>query len=283
MVFFLIVTTDTTITLIHVKYLLKPFILGVRGTKGANRAKGAGGAGSTGSARGLRRSQRVLDRSATYRTEEEEEEEEDEEEDEEESRQSTQQSTISTSSTQQSQLSDIIDRNVPIDINLQNRTTQSTRSSTIYKIIDTEPPVEGSIIRRSITLIVETSIMSPTGTQSTRSCHFTPVIETDIIPLVSTKRSQQQMSGTDDHHALAPRSNTSNVETDTIAKHSRQIRAIYELQKATFEKISIIQNQVKKLTSSKNTDLNPKVFSVSNHNIFHIIILLITKYRYIAK
>ncbi|GES93839.1 hypothetical protein GLOIN_2v1780813 [Rhizophagus clarus] len=215
------VTTDTTITLIHVKYLLKSFILGVRGTKGAKRAKGAGGAGSTGSARGLRKSKRVLNHSATYHTEEEEEEKEkDEEEDEEESQQSTQQSTIST-----------------------------------------KPPVERSIIRRSITPIVKTSIISPTSTQSTRSHHSTPVIETDIIPLVSTNRSQQQMSGTDDHHALTPCSNTSNVKTDMIAKHSRQIQAIYELQKATFEKISIIQNQVKKLTSSKNTDLSPKVFS----------------------
>ncbi|RGB35327.1 hypothetical protein C1646_759498 [Rhizophagus diaphanus] len=35
------------------------------------------------------------------------------------------------------------------------------------------------------------------------------------------------MSSTDDHHALAPCSKTSNVETDTIAKHSRQIRDAY--------------------------------------------------------
>ncbi|RGB29724.1 hypothetical protein C1646_766261 [Rhizophagus diaphanus] len=176
------VTTTTTIMLIHVKYLLKPFILDVKGAKGAKCAKGSGGAESTGSARGLRRSKHILDHSATYHIEEEEEEEE-----EEESQQSTQQSIISTSSTQQSQLSDIIDRN----------------------IIDTEPPVERSIIRRSITSVVEISIISPTSTQSTRSCHSIPVIKTDIIPLVSTKRSQQQMSGTNDHHALTQCSNIS--------------------------------------------------------------------------
>ncbi|RGB38306.1 hypothetical protein C1646_755934 [Rhizophagus diaphanus] len=155
----LIFITDTTITLIHVEYLLKPFILSVRGAKDAKYAKGAGGIGSVGSARGLRRSKRILDHSATYCTKEEEKKEEGEEE---ESQQSTQQSTISTSSTQQSQLLDIIDKN----------------------IIDTKPPVEGSIIMRSITSIVETSIISPTSTQSTRSYHSTPVIETDIIPLM---------------------------------------------------------------------------------------------------
>ena len=135
--------------------------------------------------------------------------------------------------------------------------TQSTRSRHSTPVIETDNTQ--STRSRHSTPVIETDI-----TQSTRTRHSTPVIETDIVPLVGTKRSQQQMSGTDDHHTLAPRSNTSNVETDMIAKHSRQIRAIYELQKATFEKISIIQNQVKKLTSSKSTDLSPKVFSVSN-------------------
>ncbi|RGB33421.1 hypothetical protein C1646_761715 [Rhizophagus diaphanus] len=63
----------------------------------------------------------------------------------------------------------------------ENESQQSTQQNTI----STKPPVEGSIIRRSITPVVETSIMSPT---------------------VGTKHSQQQMSGTDDHHALAPHS-----------------------------------------------------------------------------
>ena len=51
-----------------------------------------------------------------------------------------------------------------------------------------------------------------------------------------------------------------------LIKQGKQIRVLYELQKSTLEKVSIMQGQFKKLTSTKNTDLNPKVFGVSNHN-----------------
>jgi hypothetical protein len=110
--------------------------------------------------------------------------------------------------------------------------------------------------------------MSPTNSQNRRS---TPAIETDIISPIGIKQSRQQISSTDDH-ALAPPSNTSNIEAMLI-KQSRQIRALYELQKSTFGKVSIIQTQVKKLTSTKNTDLSTKVFNVSKYNI---------PYRYIT-
>jgi hypothetical protein len=53
-----------------------------------------------------------------------------------------------------------------------------------------------------------------------------------------------------------------NIETMLI-KQGKQIRALYELQKATFERVSSIQNQLKKLTSDDDTELNSKVFSVS--------------------
>jgi hypothetical protein len=52
-----------------------------------------------------------------------------------------------------------------------------------------------------------------------------------------------------------------------LIKQGKQIRALYELQKTTFEKVSLIQNQIKKQNSDKNTELSPKVFSVSNHNL----------------
>jgi hypothetical protein len=53
-----------------------------------------------------------------------------------------------------------------------------------------------------------------------------------------------------------------NIETMLI-KQGKQIRALYELQKATFERVSSIQNQLKKLTSDDDTKLNSKAFSVS--------------------
>ena len=48
-----------------------------------------------------------------------------------------------------------------------------------------------------------------------------------------------------------------------LAKQGKQIRALYELQKVTHEKISLIHNQLKKLTSHKSTELSQKIFNVS--------------------
>ena len=47
-------------------------------------------------------------------------------------------------------------------------------------------------------------------------------------------------------------------------KQGKQIRALYEIQKSTSEKVSWIQNQLKKQDSAKNNELSAKVFSVSN-------------------
>jgi hypothetical protein len=49
-----------------------------------------------------------------------------------------------------------------------------------------------------------------------------------------------------------------------LVKQGKQIRALYELQKKTLEKVELIQNQIKNLTGDKNTDLSSKVFGVSN-------------------
>ena len=56
-----------------------------------------------------------------------------------------------------------------------------------------------------------------------------------------------------------------------LVKQGRQIRALYELQKSTFEKVTSIQSQLKK--TNKNIELSSKVFSVSNNLItdsYHI-------------
>ena len=50
-----------------------------------------------------------------------------------------------------------------------------------------------------------------------------------------------------------------------LVKQGRQIRALYELQKATFDKVTLIQNQLKK--TNKNIELSSKVLAVSNNLI----------------
>ena len=50
-----------------------------------------------------------------------------------------------------------------------------------------------------------------------------------------------------------------------LIKQGKQIRAVYELQKATNKKVTWIQKEMEKNTDNKQfVDLNPKVFSVSN-------------------
>jgi hypothetical protein len=61
-----------------------------------------------------------------------------------------------------------------------------------------------------------------------------------------------------------------------LVKQGKQIRALYEIQKQTFEKVTWIQKQIKKQNNDNNhkTDLSPKVFNVSK--IISLIILLIS-------
>jgi ribosomal protein S4E len=54
-----------------------------------------------------------------------------------------------------------------------------------------------------------------------------------------------------------------------LIKQGKQIRAVYELQKVTNKRVTLIQNQMEKNTDDKQfVDLNPKVFSVSKSNFF---------------
>ena len=59
--------------------------------------------------------------------------------------------------------------------------------------------------------------------------------------------------------------NLSRIE-EILVKQGRQIRVLYDLQKSTLDKISTVQNQMKKLTSI-NAELSSKVFNVSNRNL----------------
>jgi hypothetical protein len=67
-----------------------------------------------------------------------------------------------------------------------------------------------------------------------------------------------------------------------IIKQGKQIRALYELQKKTNEKLVSIDSQVKKQNKKNDTDLSPKVFNVSIFILKHNqSILFLTIYRYI--
>jgi hypothetical protein len=67
-----------------------------------------------------------------------------------------------------------------------------------------------------------------------------------------------------------------------LIKQGRQIRALYELQKSTLEKVTSIQNQLKK--TNKNIELSSKVFAVSNNLITdnNIVIILVITFRYLT-
>ena len=196
---------------------------------------------------------------------------------------STQESAIITISSQPSQTSTLqsqppvssIDRDIreaPIDIQ-QGRPTTPAQQQPIF--IDTDAHFGGEIIIRSRpnTPILEAGIsLSPPGTHSSRSRHSTPALDADIMSTyASTPTRAREVAAID--APPPPRTNTHNIE-EILVKQGRQIRALYELQKSTFEKVSSIQTQVKKLSSNKNTDLSTKVFGVSSHNLvsitFHI-------------
>ena len=67
------------------------------------------------------------------------------------------------------------------------------------------------------------------------------------------------------HRALSD-DRLTNIEAILI-KQGKQNRAIYELQKMTWEKVSSLQNQIKKIKSDKSDELSQKVFNVSNNLI----------------
>jgi hypothetical protein len=184
---------------------------------------------------------------------------------------STQQSTNtqqSTSTQQSSQPTIVIDREVsirrpaPID-------TQQSQSAPI--VIDADSHFERHIIVRSRP--TTPSMMSPTAISPTSSPsrHSTPALEANIISSSPT-RTRHVASIDDERAPPPPQSNIREIEA-MLVKQGRQIRTLYELQKSTFEKVSSIDTQVKKL-AIKSTDLSPKVFAVSNHNLvlitFHI-------------
>jgi hypothetical protein len=108
-----------------------------------------------------------------------------------------------------------------------------------------------------------------------RSRRGTPAIDVNIEDIApsSTPTGTKRRDSTRD---------TESIEA-MLVKQGRQIRALYEVQKSTLEKVTSIQNQLKK-TSNKNIELSSKVFSVSNNLITdnNIIIILVITFRYLT-
>jgi hypothetical protein len=245
-----------------------------RGTKGAGSSDaGSSGAGSSGarSSSDLRRSSRVKEKG---RFEEEKgrfEDEIEEEEEEEELLSSSQQIAFQPSTAEQS---------LPQQSSSQQSSTQQSSSQQSFSqgpfslkvnldplIID---PTDNRdiIIRRSRshTPIIGSENMSPTGMQ--QSQRSTPSVEIPPNRVLSDDRLISSTGIQQPSVKILPNRDDrlTNIEAILI-KQGKQNRAIYDLQKVTLEKVSLLQAQVKKIKSEKSNELSQKVFNVSNNLI----------------
>ena len=243
----------------------KPFVLVSRGSRGSRGARGRGagrGAGdAAGSARGLRRSKRVSGRSAT--TEEEEGEKgggkgrgKDVEEEEVEEVLITSQQNLSQQSFRQKQPS------IPSTTQSSPSRTSTHQSSTSHPSLPTQQSSESIDIEyRDWTPRSRSDTPGAgAGVSPSMSRRSTPAFE------IPTQRSQPEHTPDVTQPEHTPQLTNFQQIEKLFAKQSKQIRAIYEMQKTAHEKLSSVQAQLKKLTS-KNTELSKKVFGVSNHNL----------------
>ena len=233
-----------------------------RGTRGGGR-----GAGSSSD---LRRSNRVKEKDRSNSVEEVEKEFEEKVE-EEVVLSSSQQIAFQPSSTEQSlsQLSPTSQQIASQPSSTEQSLPQRSSSQDPFTLkvnlplqsdVNNPPliidPTERDIIIRSRshtpimdskTMNAMSEIMSPTATQQSR--RSTPSVEIPSLEIPSRVTSDDRLN---------------NIEAILI-KQGKQNRIIYELQKLSYEKISSLQTQIKKLSSDKSNQLSQKVFNVSNN------------------
>jgi pyruvate/2-oxoglutarate dehydrogenase complex dihydrolipoamide acyltransferase (E2) component len=175
------------------------------------------------------------------------------------------------------------DFTTPLDVERQRSITPASirRSTTPIILLDVERQrsITPANIQRSTTPITPLDVERQHSTTPVNVQHLTSPIDV-----------QHLTSPIDVQHSTSPTSLISPLESETIVSRSRtrtnieailvkqgkQIRALYELQKATHEKLIWIQNQIKTQNEKKKkTDLSEKVFGVSKnfhcHRIFNII------------
>ena len=276
-------------------------------SRGTSRGKRRGARGARGAGE-LRRSQRISKAPAQGRGEEGEDEGEDEEE--EVLLTSTQQKALQTQQTppiQQTQQSQTAQQTQQLSAQAhplqqfqqfqlqQSQQSQTTASGSQMSATSSSTPIfidsddrEIVILRsrsRATTPGVETDVLAEFGDiairgtsvddrSPVRSRRSTPVIEENIKDIAPSSKP----TGTKRRDSTR---DTKSIEA-MLVKQGRQIRALYELQKSTFEKVTSIQSQLKK--TNKNIELSSKVFSVSNNLITdnNIIIILVITFRYLT-
>ena len=272
-----------------------------KGAKGAESTstKGAGssdaGSSGAGSSSGLRRSTCVKGKKRVG--EEIEEEEEEEEEELEELLSSSQQIAFQPSTVEQSLSKQIAsqpssaEQLLPRQSLSQQTSSQQSSSQQLSsqqsssKQLSSREPFNLTVNLDSLIIdptdnrdiIIRSSRshtpinMSPTAMQqsqrSTPSVEIPPNRVLSDDRLISSTAMQQSQRSTPSveipsHRALSD-DRLTNIEAILI-KQGKQNRAIYELQKMTWEKVSSLQNQIKKIKSDKSDELSQKVFNVSN-------------------
>ena len=275
-------------------------------SRGTSRGKRRGARGARGAGE-LRRSQRISKAPAQGRGEEGEDEGEDEEE--EVLLTSTQQKALQTQQTppiQQTQQSQTAQQTQQLSAQThplqqfqqfqlqQSQQSQTTASGSQMSATSSSTPIFIDSDDREIVILrsrsqattpgVETDVLAEFGNiaiwgtsvddrSPVRSRRSTPVIEENIKDIAPSSKP----TGT------KRRDSTRDTKFEAmLVKQGRQIRALYELQKSTFEKVTSIQNQLKK--TNKNIELSSKVFSVSNNLITdnNIIIILVITFRYLT-
>ncbi len=169
------------------------------------------------------------------------------------------------------------DFTTPLDIERQRSITPASirRSTTPIILLDVERQrsITPANIQRSTTSITPLDVERQHSTTPVNVQHLT----SPITPLdVQHSTSPTSLISPLESETIVSRSRTrTNVEA-ILVKQGKQIRALYELQKATHEKLIWIQNQIKTQNEKKKkTDLSEKVFGVSKnfhcHCIFNII------------
>ena len=245
-------------------------------SRGTSRGKRRGARGARGAGE-LRRSQRISKAPAQEREEEGEDEGEDEEE--EVLLTSTQQKALQTQQTppiQQTQQSQTAQQTQQLSAQAhplqqfqqfqlqQSQQSQTTASGSQMSATSSSTPIfidsddrEIVILRsrsRATTPGVETDVLAEFGDiairgtsvddrSPVRSRRSTPVIEENIKDIAPSSKP----TGT------KRRDSTRDTKFEAmLVKQGRQIRALYELQKSTFEKVTSIQSQLKKLIKILN-------------------------------
>jgi len=243
-------------------------------TKGAGSSDaGSSGAGSSS---GLRRSTRVKGKK---RVEEEIEEGEEEEEEElEELLSSSQQIAFQPSTAEQSLSKQIASQPSSAEQSLpqqslprqslsqQTSSQQSSSQQTSSQQLSSQQSSSQQLSSRepfNLTVNLDSLIIDPTDNRDIiiRSSRSHTPINMSPTAMQQSQRSTPSVE-IPSHRALSD-DRLTNIEAILI-KQGKQNRAIYELQKMTWEKVSSLQNQIKKIKSDKSDELSQKVFNVSN-------------------